>query len=51
MYFTVSIPGLEKMVIKKTETVGRGSFHIHVEREQKSHRCPICNERTNRVRI
>lgn len=48
MYFITNFPGLEEMIITKTETV-EDSFHIHVEMKRTPHRCPVCGERTTRV--
>lgn len=48
MHFTMNLPGLEEFNVTKTETVG-STYYIHVEKERKAHRCPVCRERTNRV--
>jgi transposase len=42
------LPGLEGFIIRKTEIVN-GFYHIHVELERKSHRCPSCESYTNKV--
>ncbi|SDI30477.1 Helix-turn-helix domain of transposase family ISL3 [Alteribacillus persepolensis] len=39
--FIMNFPGLEELTVTKTE-VAADSFHIHVEMERKTHRCPRC---------
>ncbi|MFB4166267.1 transposase family protein, partial [Alteribacillus sp. JSM 102045] len=48
MYFNMKWPGLEDVVVTKTEEIGE-AFYLHVEVPRKSHRCPACGERTSRV--
>lgn len=44
----MNLPGLEDVTVTKTEEVGE-NFYVHLELPRKSHRCPACGEKTNRV--
>ncbi len=48
MHFIMNFPGLEDMIVTKSEVV-EGALHLHVEMERKRHRCPACSEVTRRV--
>ncbi|MEB1809598.1 MAG: ISL3 family transposase [Bacillaceae bacterium] len=48
MHFIMNFPGLEELTVTKTEVVA-DSFHIHVEMERKTHRCPVCEGKTKVV--
>jgi transposase len=48
MDFTMIIPGLKGSTLTNVEEVGE-VVRLYVEMERKVHRCPTCNERTNKV--
>jgi len=48
VHFSISLPGLKEVVIKRVEEVGE-VIRIFVEMERKIHRCPSCQSRTSRV--
>ncbi|MBE3568734.1 MAG: ISL3 family transposase [Bacillales bacterium] len=48
MNFIMNIPGLKDCIVTKVEERS-GEVLIYVEMERKSHRCPKCGQKTNRV--
>lgn len=48
MYSNMPVPGLQNVIIKKSDEVN-GDFHLHVEVPKKKHRCKQCGEWTQRI--
>ena len=48
MNSNITLPGLEGYILTKSFH-SEGFFQIHVELERKPHRCPCCNQWTDRV--
>jgi transposase len=48
VHFSISLPGLKEVDIKRVEETGE-TIRIFVEMERKIQRCPCCQSRTSRV--
>ncbi|MDQ0218350.1 transposase [Peribacillus cavernae] len=48
MNSTMDIPGLKEAIVTKVDEA-EGVMRIFVEMEPRTHRCPQCNARTNKI--